>query len=121
MPDFRGSGAAQQVMDTFNGTLWDELDGSGILKMVGEERITRSRCRSNPRTSSRPTRGGPEHGAVADGLVRPPVNANDLAFGYTGVTPGRPVGAVRMALQPEPAHPRQRNLDSRHPILRLAR
>ena len=34
--DFRGSGEAQRYMDTFNQTLWDELSGSGILKMVAK-------------------------------------------------------------------------------------
>ena len=32
--DMRGSGAAQQYMDTFNKTLWDELENSGALRMV---------------------------------------------------------------------------------------
>ncbi len=36
VPDFRGGGAAQKLMNTFNQTLWGELDGSGILKMVGK-------------------------------------------------------------------------------------
>jgi TolB protein len=34
VPDFRGSGDAQKMMNTFNATLWNELDGSGVLKMV---------------------------------------------------------------------------------------
>src|ERR1051326_6149018 len=34
VPDFRGAGDAQKLMDTFNATLWNEPDGSGILKMV---------------------------------------------------------------------------------------
>ena len=36
MTDFRGSGDAQRVMDPFNPTLWDELAGSGVLKMVAK-------------------------------------------------------------------------------------
>src|ERR1700751_1074721 len=34
--DFRGSGDAQRVMDPFNQTLWDELSGAGVLKMVSK-------------------------------------------------------------------------------------
>src|SRR5215469_8810695 len=34
VPDFRGSGDAQKVMDAFNSTLWGELEGSGVLKMA---------------------------------------------------------------------------------------
>src|SRR5580658_9690930 len=36
VPDFRGAGDAQKVMNSFNETLWSELDGSGILKMIGK-------------------------------------------------------------------------------------
>ena len=34
VPDFRGSGAAAPLMSAFNQTLWDELDGSGLFRMV---------------------------------------------------------------------------------------
>src|ERR1700683_3355488 len=34
--DMRGSGDAQRNMDTFNSTLWDELQNAGILKMVSK-------------------------------------------------------------------------------------
>src|SRR5277367_3325414 len=36
LPDFRGAGDAQRFMDVFNGTLWDQLAGSGVLKMVAK-------------------------------------------------------------------------------------
>src|SRR5579863_8436919 len=36
VPDFRGAGDAQRVMDPFNQTLWDELSGSGVLTMVAK-------------------------------------------------------------------------------------
>src|ERR1700686_2012251 len=36
VPDLRGTGDAQRVMDTFNQTLWSELEGSGVLKMAGK-------------------------------------------------------------------------------------
>jgi len=34
IPDFRGDGQAQGLMAVFNETLWKDLDGSGIFKMV---------------------------------------------------------------------------------------
>src|SRR5580700_8535945 len=34
--DFRGAGDAQKFMTTFNTTLWDELNNSGELEMVGK-------------------------------------------------------------------------------------
>src|SRR5712664_2456073 len=36
VPDFRGSAEAQRLMVGFNTTLWDELAGSGSLKMVAK-------------------------------------------------------------------------------------
>src|ERR1700733_3108477 len=34
VPDFRGSGDAQQFMGVFNSTLFNDLAGSGQLKMI---------------------------------------------------------------------------------------
>ena len=34
--DFRGSGDSQKLMTTFNTTLWDELNNSGVLEMIGK-------------------------------------------------------------------------------------
>src|ERR1022692_3965373 len=36
VPDLRGAGDAQKFMNTFNATLWDELDGGGVLKLVAK-------------------------------------------------------------------------------------
>src|ERR1700749_3284647 len=36
MPDIRGAGEAQKFMQTFNDTLWSELDGSAALKLVAK-------------------------------------------------------------------------------------
>jgi len=74
--DMRGSGVAQQYMDTFNKTLWDELDNSGALRMV-------------PKTSyplNLPQQPGDFKPPVLfSEWARPPVSANYLAFGYTAV------------------------------------
>src|SRR5947207_2420424 len=34
--DFRGAGDAQKFMTTFNTTLWDELNNSGAVELVGK-------------------------------------------------------------------------------------
>src|SRR6202142_2926149 len=34
VPDLRGSGEAQQYMNAFNQTLWNDLDSSGMFRMV---------------------------------------------------------------------------------------
>ena len=34
--DMRGSGEAQKYMEAFNSTLWDEVSGAGVLKMVAK-------------------------------------------------------------------------------------
>jgi TolB protein len=76
VPDMRGTGAAQQYMDVFNKTLWDELDNSGAFRLV-------------PKTSyplnlpQQPTDFKPP--ALFSEWARPPVSANYLAFGYTAV------------------------------------
>ena len=59
MPDFRGAGDAQKVMNTFNETLWSELDGSGILKMVGKTYYP-LQVPQQPSDFKPPTRGDPE-------------------------------------------------------------
>jgi len=71
-----GSGAAQQYMDVFNKTLWDELDNTGQIKLA-------------PKTSyplALPQQPGdfrpPD---LFSEWTRPPVGANYLAFGYTAV------------------------------------
>jgi len=74
--DMRGSGAAQQYMDVFNKTLWDELDNTGQLRLA-------------PKTSyplelpQQPTDFKPP--ALFSSWTQPPVSANYLAFGYTAV------------------------------------
>jgi|SRR5579871_5815171 len=99
VPDFRGSGDAQRLMNTFNGTLWDELSGSGLLKMVSKSLYPvevpqqpsdfRAPATSTPvrrgQLPSQPVRLGPW---LTDWSA-PPVSANYLAFGYTSVQDGR--------------------------------
>ena len=74
--DMHGTGAAQQYMDVFNKTLWDELAYSGQIRLA-------------PKTSyplQVPQQAGDFQPPVMfTEWTRPPVNANYLAFGYTGV------------------------------------
>lgn len=80
VPDFRGSGAANAQMEVFNKTLWDELDNSGVLTMVGKTYYPLT-VPQQPADFQPPGKS-----SLAD-WSGAPVNANDLAFGYTGVTP----------------------------------
>jgi TolB protein len=74
--DMHGTGAAEQYMETFNKTLWAELENSGQIKLA-------------PKTSyplQVPQQASDFKPPVMfSDWTRPPVNANYLAFGYTGV------------------------------------
>jgi len=74
--DMHGTGAAEQYMDVFNKTLWDELANTGQIKLA-------------PKTSyplQLPQQASDfKPPAMFSDWTRPPVSANYLAFGYTGV------------------------------------
>ena len=74
--DMHGTGAADQYMDAFNKTLWAELENSGQIKLAPKT----SYPLQVPQQASdfKPPVMFPD-------WTRPPVNANYLAFGYTGV------------------------------------
>jgi len=100
VPDLRGSGEAQQYMDAFNQTLWSDLESAGIFKMTPKS-LYWLRVPQTPQDfRSMPARGTPGAGRpqatrpTAEGLwlsdwSGPPVNANYLTFGYTGVDGGQ--------------------------------
>src|SRR5437868_5740398 len=71
--DMHGTGAADQYMETFNKTLWDELSYSGQIKLA-------------PKTSyplQVPQQASDFKPPVMfSDWTRPPVSANYLAFGY---------------------------------------
>jgi TolB protein len=75
VPDFRGSGDAQNFMGVFNSTLFNDLSGSGQLKMIPKTLYPVNA----PQQPSDFRQGGP---SMAD-WSGPPPNANYLAFGYT--------------------------------------
>jgi TolB protein len=75
VPDFRGSGDAQNFMGVFNSTLFNDLQTSGQLKMIPKTLYPVQ----VPQQPSDFRQGGP---SMAD-WSGPPPNANYLAFGYT--------------------------------------
>src|SRR5438132_1207650 len=116
VPDFRGSGDAQRLMVGFNTTLWDELAGSGSLAMVAKSlyplEVPQQPSDFKPPSAPAPPRGRgqPPPQPVRNGpwltdWSGPPVSANFLAFGYTGVQDGRLVlfGWLYNVGQPDPA------------------
>ncbi len=98
VPDFRGSGDAQRYMDVFNSTLWDELAGSGQLKMIAKTSYPLNVPQQPqdfrpPVTTPNPRRGQPpvvsNSGPWLTDWSGSPVSANYLAFGYAGVQDNR--------------------------------
>ena len=99
VPDFRGAGAAQAQMGTFNQTLWSDLDSAGLFKMIAKTLYpttvpqqptdfrqppapeTPPRGRSSRKPALPPTGGG----LFMSDWSSPPVSANYLAVGYTAV------------------------------------
>jgi TolB protein len=84
--DIRGSGAAQPLMNAFNETLYNDLDGSGLFKMVPKGMFPLN----NPQQAS-DLKGvqSPENvptnarGYYLSDWSGPPTQAGYLAFGYT--------------------------------------
>jgi TolB protein len=96
--DFRGAGDAQKFMNSFNTTLWDELNNSGALDMVGKTfyplEIPQQPQDFKPPSTFAPLRRGDPPRPVKNGpwltdWSGPPTNANFLTFGYTAVQDGR--------------------------------
>jgi TolB protein len=102
IPDFRGAGDAQSFMAAFNQTLWADVDGAGLFKMVPKTMYPSavpqqpSDFRQPPPVVERtPVRGcqqlsQPQTGGgwwMSD-WSGPPASATYLAFGYTAVQNG---------------------------------
>ncbi|MEK7403759.1 MAG: translocation protein TolB [Acidobacteriota bacterium] len=95
VPDLRGAGEAQPLMGVFNQTLWDDLEGSGLFRMAPKS-LYPLQVPQRPEEIRRPPAAA--RGATtlpsAQGLAladwsNPPVSANYLAIGYTGVQAGQ--------------------------------
>jgi TolB protein len=95
VPDFRGSGEAQQYADALNQTLFSDLQDSGLFRMVPKsmyplEAPQRPQDFRPPLPPPKARRRGPPPKPVRQGpwltdWSEPPVNANYLAFGYSAV------------------------------------
>ena len=83
VPDLRGAGDAQRFMNTFNATLFSQLQNSGQLKMVPKT-VYPLQVPQQPSDFHPPVNGRSNGPWLAD-WSGPPVNANYLAFGYTAV------------------------------------
>ena len=89
VPDFRGDGQAQSFMAAFNQTLWSDLEGAGIFRMVPKsqyplnipQQLADFRCPTPPPAPS----GG---GLWMSDWSNPPAQANYLTVGYTAVQNG---------------------------------
>jgi len=98
VPDFRGAGEAQAQMNAFNQTLWNDLEESGLFKMVAKsmyplEVPQRPQDFRPPKPPAAPPKRGEAPKPVRQGpwlteWSDPPVSANYLAFGYTAVQNG---------------------------------
>ena len=107
IPDFRGDAAAQPFMSTFNRTLWSDIDGAGLFKMVPKTMYPTivpqqpSDFKQPPSAAAVPRgRAGQQMSVPKSGgglwltdWSSPPASANYLAFGYAYVQNG--VFAVR--------------------------
>jgi TolB protein len=97
VPDFRGDPGAQQFMAVFNQTLWSDLDGAGIFRMVPKgqyplnvpQQLADFKVPSQPAIT--PRRGdAPPPPASGGGLwmsdwSNPLAQANYVAVGYSAV------------------------------------
>ncbi|MDZ4796968.1 MAG: DPP IV N-terminal domain-containing protein [Bryobacteraceae bacterium] len=103
VPDFRGAAEAQAQMGVFNQVLWDELDGSGLFRMVPKTSYPLN-VPQRPEDwmsedSRQPANSRPSTGAAAQATRElgrrlrdwsgPPVNATYSPIGYTAVQGGR--------------------------------
>src|SRR5580700_10964915 len=88
IPDFRGSGDAQKFMAVFNQTLWSDINGSGLLKMVPKTLYPLAIPQQPSDFSATSTPGQNLGGHAMSDWGGPPTSANYLAFGYTGIQNG---------------------------------
>lgn len=98
VPEFRGDEQSQAFVAAFNETLWNDLEDSGVLRLVPRSQHPKnvpqqpadfrlaSPADAAPRPgSSEPPSGG---GLWLQDWSTPPAQANYLAMGYTAVQSG---------------------------------
>jgi TolB protein len=85
VPDFKGSGAAEKFMSAFNATLWSELENCVVLRMAPKTTYPLS-IPQQPSDFREPANPGQTlDGRALSDWAMPPVSANDIAIGFTGV------------------------------------
>ncbi len=96
VPDLRGSGDAQQYMNAFNQTLWNDLDSAGLFQLVPKSLywLQTPQQPSDFRTEPPAARSTANVRPNGQGLwlsdwASPPVSAGYLAFGYTAAQGGQ--------------------------------
>jgi TolB protein len=99
IPDFRGAGAAQPLMDVFNRTLWSDILNSGQAALIAKTKYplfapqVPGDFQNPPGPEQRPSRNAPAPPTSGNGhwlsdWSGAPVSANLLAFGYAAVQNG---------------------------------
>ena len=88
VPEFLGSGDAAKLMQVFNDTLWSEIDGGGVVKLVGKSLYPLT-VPQRPEDFLPLLAGGKSAGPWLTDWSNPPVSANDLAFGYAAAQNGQ--------------------------------
>jgi TolB protein len=93
VPDFRASGAAQAFMAAFNQTLWNDLDTSGLFRMVSKSlyplNVPQQPSDLRPPLAASGRRGQPvSQGPWLTDWSNPPTSANYLAMGYAAESAG---------------------------------
>jgi TolB protein len=100
IPDFRGAGDAQRFMAVFNQTLWNDVQSSGVVKLVAKtmypltvpqqpsDFVQPPSPAAAPRGRNAPPPPQNGGGRWMSDWSNPPVAANYLAFGYTAVQNG---------------------------------
>jgi TolB protein len=93
VPDFRGSGDAQRFMPVFNQTLWDELDGSALFRMVPKTSYPLNVPQRPEDWLPEESRAGQQSSSDLGRRMRdwagPPVTATYMPIGYTAMQGGR--------------------------------
>src|SRR5580700_5507737 len=88
IPDLRGTGDAQKFMTVFNQTLWNDVNGSGLVKMVPKTSYPLTVPQQPSDFDSNSTPGQNLGGRSMSDWAAPPATANYLAFGYTAIQNG---------------------------------
>jgi TolB protein len=88
VPDIRGSGAAQALMNAFNETLFSDIQDSGLFKMAAKSMFP-LQVPQRPEDLRQPAPGQSANGLWLTDWAAPPVAANYLTMGYTAEQNGQ--------------------------------